>query len=233
MSGITPPSILTMQYAVDSNFKRYVNLSFPFRVKIEQIWFTADDALSGAEYNNDGGYNPWDLERVLRLGAVRTRNAANNNGFVSDINLTWSAFNWYGSSTDMGANDKPSVWFGNPDYRDEVEDSDSETPEQVVQYDDWNDTENVYRSTARSLPSVDKMAYWFNYAWGSEAEFNAKKYKTDLSVLNTDEVLSLFLYADGGDWSDYEDNDPGIATIFVQYTGIGGSNDSAPTRIWD
>lgn len=232
MSGIIPPSILTMQYAVDSNFKRYVNLSFPFRVKIEQIWFTADDALSGAEYNNDGGYNPWDLDRVLRLGAVRTRNAANNSEAPSDLNLTWSDYNWYGSPTDMGVNDKPSIWFGLPDDRDNVEDNDPNTPEQVVQYDDWNSTENVYRSTARSLPSVDKMAYWFNYAW-DEAAFNAKKYKTDLSVLNTDEVLSLFLYPDGGDWGDYSDNDPGIATIFVQYTGIGGSNDSAPTRIWD
>lgn len=232
MSGIIPPSILTMQYAVDSGFKRYVNLSFPFRVKIEQIWFTADDALSGAEYNNDGGYNPWDLDRVLRLGAVKTRNAANNNEFVSDINLTWSAFNWYGDDTDMTVNDKPSIWFGNPDYRDNVEDNDPNTPEQVVQYDDWNETVATYRSTARPLPSTDKMAYWFNYAW-DETAFTAKKYKTDLSVLNTDEVLSLFLYPDGGDWGDYSDNDPGIATIFVQYTGIGGSNDSAPTRIWD
>ena len=232
MSGIIPPSILTMQYAVDSNFKKYVNLSFPFRVKIEQIWFTADDALSGREYNNDGGYNPWDLDRVLRLGAVRTRNASRANEAPSDLNLTWSAFNWYGAGTDMTENDKPSIWFGVPDDRDNVEDSDPNTAEQEVQYDDWNQTENVYRSTARSLPSLDKMSYWYNYAWDEQA-FNAKKYKTDLSILNSDEVLSLFLYPDGGDWEDYNDNDPGIATIFVAYTGVGGADSKNPTRIWD
>ena len=231
MSGIIPPSILTMQYAVDTDFKRYVNLSFPFRVKIEQIWFTADDALSGREVNNDGGQDPWTLDRILRLGAIRTRNAANNFEAPSDINLTWSPYNWYGSATDMTANDKPSIWFGIPDDRDEVADEDSDTPEQVVQYDDWNNTENVYRSTARRLPSTDRGMYWFNYAW-DEAGFNAKKYKTDLSVLNTDEVLSLFVYDDGGDWADYT-NGSGLVTIFVQYSGIGGPNLSSATRIWD
>ena len=232
MSGIIPPSILTMQYAVDSSFKRYVNLSFPFRVKIEKVWFTADDGLSGRGYAGAEGGNPYMLDRLLRLGAVKQRNASTVGNSVTDLNLCWAAgFNWYGPSTDLVANDKPSIWFGFPDARDEVADDNSDTPEQEVQSDGWWDTDNVYRSTARSLPSVDRMSYWYNEGW-DETEFNADKYKTDLSVLNSDEILSLFVYNDDGDWTDYVDGS-GIVTIFVQYSGIGGPNVSSPTRIWD
>ena len=232
MTGIIPPSILTMQYAVDTGFKKYVNLSFPFRVQIENIWFTADDALSGAGPNNDGGANAWDLERTLRLGAVKQRNASTSNNAPSDVNLVWAPdFNWYGPSTDLDAVDKPTIWFGNPDTRANEADNDADTPEQEVQLDDWWDTNVVYRSSVRPLPSVDRMSYWFNYGWG-EQEFNDNKYKTDLSVMNPDEFMSLFLYTDGGDWNDYT-NESGIATIFVQYTGMGGNPVGSPTRIWD
>jgi hypothetical protein len=75
------------------------------------------------------------------------------------------------------------------------------------------------------------MGYWFNYGW-DEGEYLANRYKTDLSIMNPDEVLSLFCYSDGGDWSDYDDNS-GLVTIFVQYSGIGGEATSNPTRIWD
>lgn len=232
MSGIIPPSILTMQYAVDTSFKRYVNLSFPYRVKIQNIWFTADDGLSGRGYDDAEGGSPNELNRVLSLGAVKQRNASIDSSSVSDLNLCWAdGFNWYGPSTDLVPNDKPSIWFGLPDARGEVADDNPDTPEQEVQYDGWWDTSNLYRSTARSLPSVERMSYWYNYSW-DEAEFNANKYKTDLSVLNSDEVLSLFVYNADGDWSTYVDGS-GIATIFVQYTGVGGPNVSSPTRIWD
>jgi hypothetical protein len=216
-----------MQYAVDIDFKKYVNLAFPYRIKIEHIWFTADDSLSGDNVGDN-----YSLERVLRLGAVKHRNAATAGQAASDKNLCWaSGFNWYGPSTSLTTEDKPSIWFGNPDMRDGVEDSDPETPEQEVQYDDWWDTEIVFRSTVRPLPTPEKMSYWYNYAW-DEPMFNNQKYKTDLSVMNPDEVLSLFVYQDGGNWADYA-SESGIATIFVAYTGVGGSPASAPTRIWD
>jgi len=215
MSGIIPPSILALNYAVDGEFKKYVNVSFPFRVKIEKIWFTADDGLSGED--DDG--NPWDTERILRLGAIKTRNAKNTGGFVSDNNWVWG---------DMASNDKPTCWFGNPDFRDDETGAGSgNNPyDQQVQLDDVNDTVAVYRSTTKSLPSVEDMTTWWNWDTGPQG------YKTDLSVMNEDEFLSLFVYADGGDWSEYTPY-TGTATIFVSYTGVGGNTLTAPVRIWD
>jgi hypothetical protein len=215
MSGIIPPSILALNYQVDGDFKKYVNISFPFRVQIEKIWFTADDGLSGEDDDGD----PWDDERILRLGAVKTRNARETGGAPSDNNWIWG---------DFSASSKPTCWFGLPDYRDEATaagNGDGANDEQV-QYDDVNETIAVYRSTAKSLPSVNDMSSWVNFGNG---DIN---YKTDLSVMNEDEFLSVFVYSDGGDWSNYTPYS-GTATIFVSYTGVGGSSNSAPTRIWD
>ena len=214
MSGITPPSIIALNYVVELGFEKYVNLSFPFRVKIENIWFTADDALSGE--TDDG--NPWDDERVLRLGAIKTRNAKDTGGYVSDNNWVWA---------DMASWNKPTLWFGNPDYRDEATNAGrgDDATDQQVQYDDVLDTVAVYRSTTKSLPSVEDMSTWWNWDNGDRG------YKTDLSILNEDEFLSLFVFNDGGNWDNYSGN--GTATIFVSYTGVGGNNLSAPTRIWD
>ena len=233
MSGITPPSILTMQYAVDTGFRKYVNLAFPYRVQIESIWFTADDGLSGYGYGgsegNIFGYDVFDLNRVLRLGAIKQRNAkrASSTGDApTDLNIAWE--DW---DAGMDANNKPSIWFGLPDDRSEVADDNPDTPEEVVQLNQYHDTLSTYRSTVRPLPPLNQMGYWFNYGW-DEGEYLANRYKTDLSIMNPDEVLSLFCYSDGGDWSGYDDNS-GLVTIFVQYTGIGGEATSNPTRIWD
>lgn len=215
MSGIIPPSILALNYQVDGEFKKYVNVSFPFRVKIDKIWFTADDGLSGEDDNG----NPWSTGRILRLGAIKTRNAKNAGGQVSDYNWVWG---------DMSASNKPTCWFGNPDVRDdETGAGNGNDPyDQQVQEDDVHSTVAVYRSTTKSLPSVDGMDPWFN--WG---DVNVS-YRTDLSVMNEDEFLSVFVYADGGDWEDYTPY-TGTATIFVSYTGVGGNTLTAPTRIWD
>jgi hypothetical protein len=71
MSGFLAPQIMALTYEVDTNFERYVNLSFPFRVKIGRIWFTADERLSGS-FGDD-----W--EREVRLGGIKTRNAKTTN----------------------------------------------------------------------------------------------------------------------------------------------------------
>ena len=71
------------------------------------------------------------------------------------------------------------------------EDHDDATDQQV-QYDDVLDTVAVYRSTTKSLPSVEDMSTWWNWDNGDRG------YKTDLSILNEDEFLSLFVFNDGG-----------------------------------
>lgn len=235
MSGIIPPSILSLQYQVDKDFKRYVNLSFPYDIKIESVWFTADDALSGIGYAGSEENNPNDLDRVLRLGAIKQRNAVRDPALTgdapSDINLVWTAnFNWYGPSNDLTANDKPSIWFGFQDDKGEVEDTNPETAEQESAYDNWYNTTIKYRSTARSFPNKARMSKWYNYGW-SEEEFNDLAYTTDLSILNEDEFVSLFVYPDGGNWDDYV-NDSGLVTIFVHYSGIGGNFVERPDRTW-
>jgi hypothetical protein len=246
MPGAAAPQIITMTYNVDTNFSQYVNLSFPFRVKIGRIWFTADDRLSGG-YNND-------YEREARLGAVKTRNAK----YVGSDNVSdWAPFfggddgrwNW---DNDL----KPYMWLGYPDQRPEG---------QVIQYDDtWNNDVNwrstvatpapfgtknaIFADSSRPYAHVDaayaeadsKNPYWDNWGWGSTEEWQEKRYKTDQSILNPDEFLSLFVFNDGGDWSNYvNDNEDNYnyqlapVTIFVEYTAISGADDSSPTRIWD
>jgi len=40
MSGIIAPSIVNYDWTVRQSDPSYLNVSFPFRVKIESIWFT-------------------------------------------------------------------------------------------------------------------------------------------------------------------------------------------------
>ena len=236
MSGIIPPSVMTMQYAVDTGFKKYVNLSFPYRIKIESIWFTADDALSGRGSGGSEGNNSWDLERMLRLGAVKARNGKrpHDSGDVpTDINLVWGGELYVGQDGDITEDAKPSMWFGDPDHRPNTGGGNGDEPsDEQVQYQAniW-DTEITWRSTSRALPSLEDSYPWANPVW-DEPTYEANKYKTDLSIMNPDEILSLFVYSSDGDWSDYDDNS-GIVTIFVQYTGVGGDVVGNPTHIWE
>jgi hypothetical protein len=244
MSGAMAPQIITMTYEVDTNFSKYVNLSFPFRAKINKIWFTADESLSGGFDNN--------LDREVRLGGIKSRNAKYANDAPSDFSF------FFGGSDgryDWDDNLKPYMWLGYPDQRPEGE---------VIQYDDvWGNDVN-WRSTVGVPPLVSQNAitpvssrpyayvnpvdaeidaknpYWDNWGWGSTEEWQEKRYKTDQSILNPDEFLSLFIFNDGGDWGDYEDYNnsnynSGLArvTIFVEYTAVSGADDSSPTRIWD
>ena len=240
------PQIMTLTYEVDTNFSQYVNLSFPFRVKIGRIWFTADDRLSGGFLN---GY-----DREARLGAIKTRNAKYTG---SDNVSDWAIF--FGGSENRWGSDnnlKPYMWLGFPDQRPEG---------QVIQSDDTVNNDVNWRSTVgRPAPvgkdnaifgkssrpyahDTDLVAgddaknpYWDNWGWESTGEWEQKRYKTDQSILNPDEFLSLYVFNDGGDWSDYQSNNNdnynyqlAPVTIFVEYTDISGEDDSSPTRIWD
>lgn len=245
MSAFLAPQIMTMTYEVDTNFSRYVNLSFPFRAKINKIWFTADESLSGGFDNN--------LDREVRLGGIKTRNAKTTGNAPSDF-----AFFFGGSDGryDWDDNLKPYMWLGYPDQRPEGE---------VIQFDDVWDNDVNWRSTvgvpapastpnalfgqsSRDYAHVDAATaeadsnnpYWDNWGWNGDEEWTEKRYKTDQSILNPDEFLSLFIFDDGGDWGDYEDYNnnnynSGLArvTIFIEYAAATGADDSSPTRIWD
>jgi hypothetical protein len=234
MSGAVAPQILTLNYVVDTGFSRYVNVSFPYKVKINKIWFTADDTLAGDQVD----------ERILALGGTKTRNAK----YEGDAPSDWAPF-FGGDDSIFSVNEdlKPFIWFGNPDARPEGA---------VTQYDDsWAGNYVNFRSTigvpapastknaifgesSRDYAHVDATdaandannPYWYN--WGWNGDYDAKKYKTDQSILNQDEFLSLFAYDNGGDWSGYDDNSA-VVTIFVEYTVASGADDSSPTRIWD
>lgn len=246
MAGAAAPQIITLTYNVDTNFSEYVNLSFPFRVKIGRIWFTADERLSGGPNN---GY-----DREARLGAIKTRNART---LANDAPSDWAPFFGGGDNRyDWNNNFKPYMWLGNPDDRPEG---------QVIQYDDtwgndinWRSTYSqaapigknnaIFAQSSRPYahntdidPEADsKNPYWDNWGWNSTEEWEEKRYKTDQSILNSDEFLSLFVFSDGGDWDDYvDDNENNYnyrlapVTIFVEYTAVSGADDSSPTRIWD
>lgn len=234
MSGAVAPQILTLSHIVDVDFNKYVNLSFPFRAKIGKIWFTADDRLSGGDLT---------LLREARLGAVKTHNAKYSGDDASD----WALF--FGGSDARYTSDetlKPYMWLGDPNDRPEG---------QVIQYDNtlsndvnWRSTiatpapastpNALFASSSRPYAHVDAVfaaadadnPYWDNWGWSTTGEWNQKKYKTDQSILNQDEFLSLFIYSDGGDWTAYDGTAP--VTIFVEYTAAPGPDDSSPTRTW-
>jgi hypothetical protein len=237
MSGAAAPQIITLTHVVEETFSNFVNLSFPFRVSIGRIWFTADERLSGAYAEN--------LDREVRLGAVKTRNAKYTGDSVSDF-----SFFFGGSDTRYGYDEdlKPYMWLGFPDQR---------PAGQVIQYEDVTSNEINWRSTvatpapastrnaifadsSRPYAHVDAVfaeadalnPYWDNWGWNSTEEWEQKRYKTDQSILNPDEFLSLFIVEDGGDWSAFEGNTAPV-TIFVEYTAVSGPDDSSPTRIWD
>lgn len=217
MSGKIAPQILTLNYFVYPGFELYTNVSFPGRTKISKIWFTADPNLAGTFEN----------ERVARLGAVKSRNARYEGGAPSD----WAPF----FAGDGDPSLKPAIWFGNPNERPEG---------MVIQ---GNAVSTAYRSTiglpapastknaihetmsAEDLINDSQNSYWTNLAW-DPGETLAKRYKGDQSILNSDEILSLFVYQDGGDWNDF--TEAAFATIFIEYTDASGDEDSYPVREW-
>ena len=76
MNGILAPSIVTYQYVVDQNFTRYVNVSFPFKVKVEDVRNSFRAALDYAtETDLEKKYEPINLfqlkdstsEDILRM----------------------------------------------------------------------------------------------------------------------------------------------------------------------
>lgn len=220
MSGIIPPSIVTYTYRVDRNWSNYVNVSFPFRTKIEQVWFTGDTKL----FRDD---NQFGTERGLKLAAIKSRNPKNpvdQYDYPSDWN------NFFGTYPEEGGiwwnaneNLKPTMWIGNPDDRPAGE------AVQFAGFDYWG---AGFRSTAKGAPEVGSVenGWWMNNAWNNN-EYNARRYKSDLSIMNPDEMLTLLVYSYTGDWDWYE-GDANV-TIHVSYTGLSEvGSDAAGNAPW-
>ena len=223
MSGIIPPSIVTYSYQVDRDFTSYVNVSFPFRVKIENIWFTGDRLLI-----SENDYNWEDSARGLKLAGIKAANPRNPD---AEWNAPSDWANFFGvnegDSGDVWQADedlKPTMWMGNPDDRP------AGTTIQFLGTPWWD---NGFRSTAATAPAKDSPTNpnWYNQNADGPGD---RGYKTDLSIMNPDEILSLFVYDYTGNWDYYADYDKyATVNIHVAYTGIHDAPVGAgPTRIW-
>lgn len=219
MSGIIPPSIVTYDLPVDLSSFRYISVSFPFRVKIEKIWFTGDQTL----FNGVGDFYG---DRELKLAAFKVKNTKTQH---DPVDAPSDGTNFFGTLTEkpyiMQPDEtlKPTMWLGNPDSR---------PAGQVVQVAGLGGG-YVFRSTTKSAPEIDDPANvgWTNGGW-SEEEFNLYSYKTDLSIMNTDEMLGMFVYNSAGDWGDYV-NGSAYVTIHVAYSGAAFQDaQSAPVSPW-
>lgn len=223
MSGIIPPSIINYDWTVRTNDPSYLNVSFPFRVKIEKIWFTTQQIYGPTSGLWQGVEETVDIEtteRLLRLAAIKSKNSKTQHS-SGDNPSDWTfVFDDTGYNGNGNEELKPTLWLGNPD--DAAGRFGTFSTQQF-----WGNGLLDLRSTA-STP-IDK-AHAFNNSW-SEEEYNANTYLTDVAVMNTDEILQLFVYSDGGDWSGYE-NDAKV-TISVAYTGMAGEDiSSAAPKPW-
>lgn len=219
MSGIIAPSIVNYEWTVRQTDPSFLNVSFPFRVKIEKIWFTTQ-ALSeelqgyGLWHTMDGGEEGVGVsvdiettERLLRLAAFKTKNSKTQHGIYDDPTDVMAVFNDAGYNGDIDETLKPTMWLGNPD----------DAAGRIGAF----STSGAFAGRTPSLRStaatpVDKSSV-VNTSW-NESEYNANTYLADVSIMNTDEMLQLFVYNADGDWTYY--NDFGKVTISVAYTGI-------------
>jgi hypothetical protein len=223
MSGIIPPSIVNYDWTVKTSDPSYLNVSFPFRVKIESIWFTTQQVYGTTAGLWQGDEETVDIEtteRLLRLAAVKTKNSKTQHNVLD--NPSDFMFGFEDGYWDFVPNDelKPTMWLGNPD------DAAGRIGAFGTQQYFGNNVLDL-RSTA-STP-IDK-AHAINYSW-DEAEYDANTYLADVAVMNTDEFLQLFVYQDGGDWEGYEDD--AKVTISVAYTGMHAEEAiSAPAKPW-
>lgn len=217
MSGIIAPSVVNYDWTVRTNDPSYLNVSFPFRVKIESIWFTTQQTYGATAGFWQGVEETVDVEtteRQLSLVAVKAKNSKTQHNPFDNPTDYMHAFENVGYGDEPSVLFKPTMWLGNPDDADENNLGAFSTQPY------WGSNRLDLRSTAKT--PIDK-ARTFNSSWYNESLFNANTYLADVAVMNTDEILQMFVYSSNGDWSGYE-NDAKV-TISVAYTGI--HNDGA------
>lgn len=213
MSGIIAPSIVNYEWRVRTDDPSFLNVSFPFRVKIESIWFTTQQnygATSGLWGTTDGGTVDIETtERQLSLCVAKSKNSKtqysqydNPTEFMNVFeNVVW------GESVDETL--KPTMWLGNPDLAAGKIGAFAASSALVG-------SQLSLRSTAAA--PVDKGLAYNNSLSYDETTFNERAYLADVAVMNTDEFLQIFPYYSDGDWTGYEDD--AIVTISIAYSGM-------------
>lgn len=219
MSGIIPPSIVNYDWIVKSDDPSYLNVSFPFRVKIEKIWFTTQQIYGATAGLWQGDGTTLDIEttdRVLALAVIKNKNSKTQHG-IYDNPSDW-AFGFENVVYDGVVNEdlKPTMWLGNPDDA-----AGRIGAWSTQQY--WGNSALDLRSTAAA--PIDK-ARAFNNSW-NESEWNANTYLADVAIMNTDESLQMFIYNKSGNWTGYEDD--AKVTISVAYTGVHAEDQASAT----
>jgi hypothetical protein len=209
MSGVIPPSIVTYDWTVKINDPSYLNVSFPFRVEIQQIWFTTQQLYNGTAGLWQGDGEVLDIEttdRVLALAVIKNKNSKTQHSIYDNPSDWVFAFEDVAYDGDYNEELKPTMWLGNPDNA-----AGRVGAWNTQQY--WGNGALDIRSTA--VTPVDK-ARAFNNSW-DESEWNANTYLTDVAIMNTDESLQMFVYNLDGNWAGYEED--AKVTISVAYTG--------------
>jgi hypothetical protein len=223
MSGIIAPSIVNYDWTVKVNDPSFLNVSFPFRVKIVSMWFTTQQVYTETAGFWQGDGTTLDVEttdRVLALAAFKTKNSKTQHSIYD--NPTELVYPFENIDYDQSVNEelKPTMWLGSPD------DAAGRVGAWATDGGFFGNNLNL-RSTAVSPIEKSRV---LNSSW-SEEEWNERTYLADAAVMNTDEFIQMFVYNAGGDWDGY-DNDAKV-TISIAYTGMFGEDtQSASAKTW-
>jgi hypothetical protein len=223
MSGIIAPSIVNYDWTVRVNNPSYLNVSFPFRVKIVSMWFTTQQVYTETAGFWQGNETTLDIEttdRVLALAAFKMKNSKTQHGTYDNPTDMVYPFEDVDYGGEPNADLKPTMWLGNPDA----------AAGRVGAFSaDGGFFGNTLSLRSTAVTPIEKSRA-LNSSW-SEEEWNERTYLADAAVMNTDEFLQMFVYNEAGDWDGYE-NDAKV-TISIAYTGMSGEDaQSASVKTW-
>ena len=226
MSGIIAPSIVNYEWTVRDSDPSFLNVSFPFRVKIESIWFTTQQnygATSGLWGTTDGGTVDIETtERQLSLSVTKSKNTKTVYSIFDNPTEFLYAFQNVGYNELVDETLKPTMWLGNPDN----------AAGRIGAFSSASGFGSQLSLRSTAATPIEK-GNAFNTSWAyNETNFNERAYLADVAVMNTDEFLQIFPYASGdGDWTGYEDD--AVVTISIAYSGVANETAvSAPTKPW-
>jgi hypothetical protein len=229
MSGIIAPAIVNYEWTVRDSDPSFLNVSFPFRVKIESIWFTTQQNY-GTTYGlwgttDNGSVDVETTERQLSLCVTKSKNTKTQySAYDNPTEFTYVFQNVeYDEIVDETL--KPTMWLGNPD----------DAAGRIGAFSSASGIVGSQLSLRSTAVAPIEKGYAYNTSWSyTETLWNERAYLTDVAIMNTDEFLQIFPYASDGDWTGYEDD--AIVTISIAYTGMwdeyAASADAKPWTAW-